>query len=98
MPPRDPPTRAGALLGRTALGPDGRSVGRVVDLVTEDDGRGRERVVAALVVHGPWGRLLGYDRTQLRGPWLLDALARALLRRNMTRVPWAALRLAPPER
>jgi hypothetical protein len=41
-----------------------------------------------------WGRLLGYERDQeVRGPWLVETVARAIMRRDMTTVPWADLRL-----
>lgn len=48
-------------------------------------------LTAAVVARGPWGRLLGYDRDQVRGPWLLETLARRILRRTMTRVAWTEL-------
>ena len=92
------PVRAGDLLGRRARDAGGRDLGRVVDLVTETDGEGRQRLVAAVAVRGPWGRLLGYERAQVRGPWLLETLARLILRREMTTIPWDELRLSPPER
>ena len=86
------PTRAGDLLGRRAVGPAGEPLGRVVDLVCEVDDQGRPRLVAALAVRGPWGRLLGYERAQLRGPWIIETLAGMILRRRTTRVPWESLR------
>ena len=39
-----------------------------------------------------WGRLLGYERDQVREPWIIDTLARAILRRRATTVPWGAVR------
>ena len=88
------PLRASDLLGRLAVDPSGRPLGRVVDLVAEDGADG-PRITAAVVVRGPWGRLLGYERSEAGGPWLLEAAARLVLRRTMTTVPWAALRLEP---
>ena len=82
--------RASDLLGRRALGPDGEDLGRVADLVVDDD----TTIVAVIVTKGPWGRLLGYERSSARGPWLLEHLARAVLRRESRRVPWEDLRLA----
>ena len=83
--------RASDVLGRNALSPDGQRLGRVVDLVCSDD-----VLAAALVVRGPWGRLLGYERDQeVRGPWLIEVAARKVLRRNTTTVPWESLRLEP---
>jgi hypothetical protein len=54
------------------------------------------RITAALVVRGRWGRLLGYERDQVTGPWILEALARRILRRDQTRVPFPDLTLPPP--
>jgi hypothetical protein len=84
--------RASDLLGRVAFGQDGRPLGRVVDLVAEDGADG-PRITAAVVVRGPWGRLLGYERDEAGGPWLLETAARLILRRGMTTVPWSELRL-----
>jgi hypothetical protein len=84
--------RASDLLGRIALDQDGRPLGRVVDLVAEDGADG-PRITAAVVVRGPWGRLLGYERDEAGGPWLLEAAARLILRRDMTTVPFPSLRL-----
>jgi sporulation protein YlmC with PRC-barrel domain len=90
--------RASDLLGRTVLDEGGRRLGRIVDILTEPDEQGRAVLVAGVVVRGPWGRLLGYEREQLRGPWLLDWPARKILRRNQRSVPWAEIRFAgPPE-
>jgi hypothetical protein len=44
-------------------------------------------VFAALAVRGPVGRLLGYEREQACGPWIIETLARKILRRAMTTVP-----------
>jgi sporulation protein YlmC with PRC-barrel domain len=83
--------RASDLLGRYALDADGHRLGRVVDLVCEDG-----VLLSALVVRGPWGRLLGYERDQeVRGPWVIEVAARKILRRNTTTVPWESLRLEP---
>ncbi|GIF48271.1 hypothetical protein DFJ67_3443 [Asanoa ferruginea] len=80
--------RASDLLGRVAVDPAGRPLGRVVDLVADGP-----QITAAIVVRGPWGRLLGYERDEAGGPWLLEAVARLILRRDMTTVPWSELRL-----
>jgi sporulation protein YlmC with PRC-barrel domain len=88
--PRTPPLRASDVLGRTAVDADGRVLGRVADLIVDD----RQRVVAAMVVRGPWGRLLGYERVEeVRGPWIVELLARHVVRRDTTVVPWPDLRL-----
>jgi hypothetical protein len=73
--------RAGDLIGRKVDG------GRIADLITDDD----HRVVAVIVVQGRWGRLLGYERAETTGPWLLERLARRIWRRNATEVPWGVI-------
>jgi sporulation protein YlmC with PRC-barrel domain len=80
--------RAGDLLGRTVHDEDGEPIGRIADLQVEDG-----VVVAAVVTAGPWGRLLGYERESAHGPWILETLARKILRRDSRRIPWADLRL-----
>jgi hypothetical protein len=82
--------RASDLLGARAFDAAGAPIGKIADLVVEDNA-----IVAANVTRGPWGRLLGYEREAARGPWLLEVAARAVLRRNSRRVPWAELRLEP---
>ena len=49
---------------------------------------GRERVTAVIVTAGRWGRLLGYESDDDTGPWLLESLARLILRRHTTRLAW----------
>jgi hypothetical protein len=85
------PLRAGHLLNRQVRDRAGHVLGRIADLETERDADGRERVTAAIVVAGPWGRLLGYERDEVVGPWLLEKLAHYLLRRNARRVPFGDL-------
>jgi sporulation protein YlmC with PRC-barrel domain len=80
--------RASELLGATAYDAAGEPIGRIADLIVEDTA-----IVAAIVTRGPWGRLLGYERDSAGGPWLLDVVARRVLRRNSRRVPWQAVRL-----
>jgi hypothetical protein len=92
MPPEHPaPMRVSALLRTRVHDAAGRPVGRVADLETRRDEQGREIVVAALVTAGRWGRLLGYERGGKTGPWLLEKLARHVLRRRTVREPWDRL-------
>ena len=85
------PVRAGDLIGRHAYGSDGEDLGRIADLVVDDD----TTIVAAIVTRGPWGRLLGYERDSVRGPWILETVARAVLRRDSRRVAWSDARFEP---
>lgn len=84
MSPEPRTIRVSELLGRAVHDRDGRPLGRVADLITERTPDGAERVVRAYVVNHRWGRLLGYERDETTGPWLLEALARRILRRNTT--------------
>jgi sporulation protein YlmC with PRC-barrel domain len=80
--------RAGDILGRQVRDRSGRPIGRIADLVTDDD----RRVVAAIVVRGHWGRLLGYERDETIGPRLLEYFARRVWRRNAVEIRWDDLR------
>jgi hypothetical protein len=74
------------------------SIGRIADLITEPTPGGtHQRDTAAIVVHHHWDRLLGYERHEMTRPWILEHLARLILRRNAQEVPWHRLRLAPDE-
>ena len=84
--------RASDVLGRRAVDGSGRNAGRIVDIVCETDDQGRPELVAVLAVRGPWGRLLGYEQEQVRGPWIIEKLAGWILRRRTTTVPWQSLR------
>lgn len=85
--------RAHDLIGRRAYDHTGRYLGRVVDLVTELDPAGVPRVVA-IVVSPHWhGRLLGYERPEAHGPWLIEQIAKLLSRRTRT-VAWDEVRLS----
>ncbi|WP_030437332.1 PRC-barrel domain-containing protein [Actinoplanes subtropicus] len=83
-----PRGRASDLLGRTVADTGGEPLGRIADLVVDD----RNRITAVMVVRGRWGRLLGYERDEMRGPWLLEQLARRAWRRNAVEIPWERLR------
>jgi sporulation protein YlmC with PRC-barrel domain len=83
------PDRASGILGRQVRDHDGRPLGRIADLITDDS----YRITAAIVVRGRWGRLLGYQRDEATGPWLLEQFARHVLRRDSTEIPWDDLRL-----
>jgi sporulation protein YlmC with PRC-barrel domain len=82
------PARASELIGRTVYRSDGEPLGRIADLVVETEGRVRPTVVAVIVSKGLWGRLLGYERDTAHGPWLLETLARLVIRREIHEVAW----------
>ena len=84
--------RASDVLGRRAVDGAGRDLGRIVDIMCETHDPKQPEVVAVLAVRGPWGRLLGYQREQVRGPWILEKLAEWVMRRRTTTVPWRSLR------
>jgi hypothetical protein len=83
--------RAGALIERDARDRAGQRLGRIADLVAEHDRDGRWRVTGVIVAKGPWGRLLGYEREQDTGPWLINAFARAVMHRKVRTIAWADL-------
>ncbi|MEV8508850.1 hypothetical protein AB0368_29025 [Actinoplanes sp. NPDC051475] len=88
-----PPPRVGALIGREVRHRDGHPLGRIADLETSRGPDGLERITAAIVTSGRWGRLLGYERDQHTGPWLLEQLAHYVVRRHTRRIPWQELRV-----
>jgi len=71
----------------------GQHLGRIADVIVEPDRQGRLRITEVVVASGLWGRLLGYERDEMRGPWLLQAFARAVVRRSVRRLPWSAVRV-----
>jgi sporulation protein YlmC with PRC-barrel domain len=88
--------KASELLGRTAYAADGQVLGRVADLVTRPDAHGVPRLHAALVTPGHRGRLLGYERPGIQGPWVIEQIAR-WLHRGTRELPWTDVRLQPPD-
>jgi len=95
--PRPAVLRSYQLIGRPARDLAGQPLGRVLDLVIEGGPGVPATVTAALVSGGPWGRLLGYESPDERGPWLLTTLARWIIRRQIRTVAWDELRIDPPE-
>jgi len=65
--------RFGTLTGMEASGPDDGHLGRVVDARFEPGLHGRLVVRHLLIGHGRPGSLLGYDRHDQQGPWLVRA-------------------------
>jgi sporulation protein YlmC with PRC-barrel domain len=85
--------RANLLIGREARDRAGEPIGRIVDLVVDDT---TMTVIEAVVTDGPWGRLLGYERNEVTGPWLIEIIARRLIRRHVRRIPWGGINLDEP--
>jgi hypothetical protein len=88
--------RTRELIGRTAFDRTGEPIGFVVDLVAEPGEDGVPRVVGVVVTRGLHGRLLGYERAEQTGPWLVERLAR-LLRRGTRTVEWSEVRIGSPD-
>jgi hypothetical protein len=86
--------RASDLLGRTVYHPDAEPAGRIVDLIAHPDNDGNLFVSAAILTTGRRGRLLGYERPGMGGPWPIRKLAQ-WLHRHMHQVELRHLRLRP---
>jgi hypothetical protein len=78
------------LLGREVVTADGKSLGKVHDVLLVQDGPIQANQSAALRLHAlavgrrSYGTKLGYTQGTVTGPWLL----RRLLHRNPTITPW----------
>jgi hypothetical protein len=83
--------RAGALIGRTAYDRSGHPLGTIADLIVDGDLRTGLRVTHVVVARKPWGRLLGYERSQTAGPWLLQTFARLVMHRRVRTIAWDEL-------
>lgn len=84
--------RASDLIGVDVVAADGHRLGIVTDLRCVLDGplRGtlaQPRVSALIVSRRHTGSLLGYDRRDQQGPWLVRAVVRSL-HRDMQIIPW----------
>jgi hypothetical protein len=84
--------RSSDLIDQPAYDRAGTYVGRVVDVVVEPGPDGLPRVAGVLVSRGWHGRLLGYERAEAHGPWLLERLARLIRRGNRT-LDWTEVRV-----
>jgi sporulation protein YlmC with PRC-barrel domain len=63
--------RLGRLTGMNVIDAHGNRAGRVLDARFEPDPSGRLALASLIVGHGRPGSLLGYDRRDERGPWLV---------------------------
>lgn len=87
--------RASDFIGCDVLDASGRKVGVVTDLRCVQDGPLRGdvasmRVDAAVISARHTGSLLGYDRSEEQGPWLVRVVVRRL-HRHMRVIPWRDL-------
>ena len=84
--------RMSALLGSRVVLPDGSGAGFVSEIRLAGGPGLQSYVVEGLIV-GPrvQGSMLGYDRRQVLGPWLVRAIVR-LVNRDLAYVPWASVR------
>jgi PRC-barrel domain len=83
--------RAGRLIGRTAYDRAGNRLGTIADLIVDGDLENGLRVTKVVIARRPWGRLLGYERVQVTGPWLIHALARTVIHRRVRTIDWHEL-------
>lgn len=89
------------LLGATVVDGQGRSLGVVTDVRLVQDGPLQGTFGAAFRVHGlvvgrtSVGAHLGFDRTKVRGPWLLKALFGAVQGRPRY-ADWSCIRSIEP--
>lgn len=100
--------RLGRLAGMSVVDPDGSRRGRVLDARFEPDDDGRLVMCSLIVGHGRPGSILGYDRREEQGPWLVKSAVRWLHRHTVivaaedAEIDWAAgtvhLRSTPTER
>ena len=88
--------RSGDLIDQPAYDRSGTYLGKVVDVVLEPGADGLPTVARVLVNRGWHGRLLGYERREAHGPWLLERLAR-LLRRGNRPLDWSEVRIGRPD-
>jgi sporulation protein YlmC with PRC-barrel domain len=89
--------KASDLIGRPVFDATGRRIGVVTDLRCVQDGplRGAmaaPRVHQVIVSRHRTGSLLGYDRREQQGPWLVRRLVR-WLHRDLLVVPWESVRI-----
>jgi hypothetical protein len=84
--------RMSALLGSRVVLRDGSEAGFVTELRLAGGPGLQSYVVDGLIVGSRvQGSMLGYDRRQVLGPWLVRAIVR-LANRDLAFVPWASVR------
>ena len=89
--------RASELVGKPVQGIDGTHRGRVSDVRLVQDGPligtwgAAFRVAGLVVTPRRAGSMLGYERSTLRGPWLVKKVV-TWLHRDAVFVPWSEVR------
>jgi len=84
--------KASDLLGQRVFDAAGNELGQIADLLTRTRSDGQLRVYAVLVTPGHRGRLFGYEREGIQGPWLIEQFSR-WLHRGTHEVAWSEVRL-----
>jgi hypothetical protein len=84
--------RASDLIGLPVVGPDGRHHGEVLDVRLVQDGPlmgafAALRVVGLVVGHHKVAAHLGYDRSGVNAPWLVNKFVQHITRHNAF-LPW----------
>ncbi len=84
--------KASDLIGRRVIDADGTDLGVVTDLRCVQDGPVRGSMAAPrlrelIVNRRRVGSLLGYDRRDQQGPWLIRIIVRRL-HRELVFIPW----------
>lgn len=74
--------RLSRLTGMDVVDPDRKRRGRVLDARFEPDDEGRLVLCSLIVGHGRPGSILGYDRREEQGPWLVRTIVRWLHRHS----------------
>ncbi|HST48664.1 PRC-barrel domain-containing protein [Jatrophihabitans sp.] len=90
--------KASDLIHQPVFDDTGRRIGVVTDLRCVQDGplRGAmaaPRVHQVIVSRRRTGSLLGYDRREQQGPWLIRRIVR-WLHRDLMVVPWESVRIS----
>jgi hypothetical protein len=78
--------RASDYIGRIAYDQAGNRLGRIADLICHQPDGSAPTIDAALVTPRHRGRMFGYQREAMRGPWLLEKLI-GVLHRGTREVP-----------
>lgn len=90
----EPTMLASDLLGRTVYDASGHPIGHIADLFTSPGPAGRTELRGVLLTPRRRGRLFGYERPGIQGPWILKRIT-GRLHRGTREIPWHEVRLTP---